>query len=170
MAQLIITATGPDRTGIVSDISKIITEKGGNIEESRMTQLAGDFAVIMLVTFDLHIDELENQLSTLSTLQITIKNATEKQSDDSRQTRQIVLNGADNEGIVHSVTEFLSKNNINIESMDTESVQAPISGTTLFCMQSIIQVPRDVEVHQLENDLAELGENLGVDLELNLVL
>lgn len=170
MAQLIITATGPDRTGIVSDISKIITEKGGNIEESRMTQLAGDFALIMLVTFNSPIDELENQLSILSTLHINIKNATEKQFNDGRETRQIVLNGADNEGIVHSVTEFLSKNNINIESMDTETAQAPISGTTLFRMQAIIQIPGDVDVHQLENDLAELGENLGVDLELNLVL
>ncbi len=170
MAQFIITATGPDRTGIVSDISKIITTHGGNIEESRMAQLAGDFAVIMLITSDLSEESLEKHLSTLSSLQISIKNATEKQSEENTQTRQIILTGADNEGIVHSVTDYLSGKNINIESMDTETAQAPISGTTLFRMHAIIQIPGRVEVRQLENDLAELGENLGVDLELNLVL
>jgi len=47
---LIITAIGSDRPGIVSELSGIITTHGGNVEESRMSRLGSDFAIIMLVS------------------------------------------------------------------------------------------------------------------------
>ena len=49
MNNLIISAIGSDRPGIVSEISGIITTHGGNVEESRMSRLGSDFAIIMLV-------------------------------------------------------------------------------------------------------------------------
>ena len=55
---------------------------------------------------------------------------------------------------------------INIESMDTETVQAPMSGTTLFKMQAMIQIPQKIEIQALENNLTVLGESLSVELEL----
>jgi glycine cleavage system transcriptional repressor len=47
-----MTASGPDRPGIVSRLSKRVLELGGNVEESRMARLAGDFSILMLVTVD----------------------------------------------------------------------------------------------------------------------
>ena len=52
MNSLIISAVGSDRSGIVSEISGIITSHGGNVEESRMSRLGSDFAIIMLVSVD----------------------------------------------------------------------------------------------------------------------
>jgi glycine cleavage system transcriptional repressor len=50
MNNLIISAVGSDRSGIVSEISGIITSHGGNVEESRMSRLGADFSIIMLVS------------------------------------------------------------------------------------------------------------------------
>ena len=75
MNEYIIIANGPDRIGIVSDISKILTDNGGNIKESRMTKLAGDFAIIMLIEIASSKTEIENYLSKLNLI-ISIKNAT----------------------------------------------------------------------------------------------
>ena len=51
MAQLIVlSAIGSDRTGIVQDITEVILNCGGNIEESRMTTLGNEFAMLMLVS------------------------------------------------------------------------------------------------------------------------
>jgi glycine cleavage system transcriptional repressor len=47
MNNLIISAVGSDRSGIVSEISGIITSHGGNVEESRMSRLGADFSIIM---------------------------------------------------------------------------------------------------------------------------
>ncbi|CAM6047455.1 unnamed protein product [Sphagnum compactum] len=50
--QLVVTASGPDRPGIVARLTKRVLECGGNVAESRMARLAGDFTILMLITFD----------------------------------------------------------------------------------------------------------------------
>jgi hypothetical protein len=42
----VITVIGPDRLGIAEDIARLVTSQGGNIEESKMAVLGGDFAAI----------------------------------------------------------------------------------------------------------------------------
>ena len=65
MSQLIvISAIGTDRTGVVQDLSKVILACGGNIEESRMTTLGAEFAMLMLVSGNWHtLDKLEKELN-----------------------------------------------------------------------------------------------------------
>ena len=46
---LSLSAIGKDRTGIVSSISEILFKLGCNIEDSTMTLLSGQFAVILLL-------------------------------------------------------------------------------------------------------------------------
>jgi hypothetical protein len=46
MNSIIISAVGSDRLGIVSEISGVITNHGGNVEESRMSRIGSDFAII----------------------------------------------------------------------------------------------------------------------------
>ena len=51
MTQLIVLSVlGSDRSGVVDSISKVILDCGGNIEESRMTALGKEFAMLMLVS------------------------------------------------------------------------------------------------------------------------
>lgn len=50
MEQLLaISALGHDRPGIVTDLSRGILDNDGNIIDSRMSVLGGEFAVILLV-------------------------------------------------------------------------------------------------------------------------
>jgi glycine cleavage system transcriptional repressor len=53
LQHLVVTASGPDRPGIVARLSKRVLDCGGNMEISRMARLAGEFSVLMLVTFDI---------------------------------------------------------------------------------------------------------------------
>ena len=46
----VFSAIGADRVGIVDDISGLVSEDGGNIEESKMAVLGSEFAVMMLVS------------------------------------------------------------------------------------------------------------------------
>ena len=47
--KLIISASGPDRKGIVSEISSIINKYNGNIETSRMIRLEEQFSILILI-------------------------------------------------------------------------------------------------------------------------
>src|SRR6476659_6594401 len=52
MAHAILTAIGMDRAGLVDEVSRYIFDRGGNIEDSRMVNLRGQFAIMLLVTGD----------------------------------------------------------------------------------------------------------------------
>lgn len=49
--KVIIYAFGPDRPGLVSALAKAVLDAGGNVEESRMARLGGDFNMMMCVSF-----------------------------------------------------------------------------------------------------------------------
>ena len=162
----LISASGLDRVGLVSDLSNIITHNSGNIENSRMVKLDGDFAILMLIEIDLSKEDLLKKLNILDSLNIFIhKSNQSKQS--SNKVCEIILEGADNEGIVYNITDYLSKKNINIESIETHVSQAPITGINLFHMKSIIKIPKNFEIDKLKGALSRLGEILGIDLYLN---
>ncbi len=47
---LVVTAIGQDHPGIVRSFTKTITEHDCNIEDSRMSILGGEFAMILLLS------------------------------------------------------------------------------------------------------------------------
>ena len=48
--QLVLTASGRDRPGVLEEVTRIIVQHGGNVETSRFQRLGGEFAVIRCVT------------------------------------------------------------------------------------------------------------------------
>jgi glycine cleavage system transcriptional repressor len=61
--QLVITALGEDRPGIVDELSNVLGKQQLNIEDSRMSALGGEFAILMLVSgasnsIDAFMDEI----------------------------------------------------------------------------------------------------------------
>jgi len=46
----VVTIIGPDRRGLVANITEKIVAQNANIEESYMTRLGGEFAVLMLLS------------------------------------------------------------------------------------------------------------------------
>ena len=80
MTQLIVLSLlGSDRPGIVDEMTKVILECGGNIDESRMTALGKEFAMLLLVSGNWHtLNKLEASLDKLAAdndLTITLKSA-----------------------------------------------------------------------------------------------
>ena len=67
MARAVISTIGQDRPGIVNELTEIVHELSLNIEDSRMTVLGGEFAVLMSVTgSEAGLTELEARLTTFS--------------------------------------------------------------------------------------------------------
>ena len=57
----VLTAFGKDRPGIVADVSALIYESGCNLEDSTMTRLMDQFAIILLLSGS--SQDLEENLS-----------------------------------------------------------------------------------------------------------
>ena len=167
MNSLIISAVGSDRPGIISELSGIITTHGGNVEESRMSRLGSDFAIIMLVSVSTDWEEsLEVALQSINDLTISTK-LTQIQEIGDNKKYKIDLNGADNEGIVKVLSKYLAEKSINVLEMETHISHAPISGTPLFNLNASVSVPNDVEETVIQSDLSQISQILGVEIQLN---
>jgi len=170
---LVVTTIGPDKRGRVDQITEIMVEYQANIEESRMARLGGEFAVIMLVSVaSQHRAALAEGLDSLREQGLTI---IVKETTLSRLEKfqgyvpyEISVIGADHEGIVHSVAHYLASERINIETMDTNVTKAPTTGTPLFSMHATLQAPPELTLSKLRHKLMNVGDELGVDIEVRL--
>ena len=170
---LVVTAVGQDRRGTVEMITDVVVNHVANIEESRMARLGGEFAVIMLLSLS-----AENQDPLTASLQglsdkglMVIARPTNLSRMDKFQgfvPYEISVIGADHEGIVNSVARYLASEQINVEEMDTRVTNAPNTGTPLFSMSARVQAPPDLSLSQLRTKLAEIGDELDVDIEVTL--
>ena len=64
---IILSVIGPDKPGVVSDISEIVQNHLGNIEKSRMIRLGDFFTIMVLITINKnHIKNLDYELNNYS--------------------------------------------------------------------------------------------------------
>lgn len=171
----ILSAIGKDRPGIVADVSEVIYECGGNIEDSRTSLLRNHFALLLL--FSTEREEVNQKLSSaLKRLEweksltvfyspITFEEAHPKVKEQSDQFK-ITTSGVDHSGIVFRVCRLLTDRGINIIDMETHRVISAESGTPLFEMDIDVEVPRSISEEGLREDLHRLANELVIDLVL----
>ena len=140
MEKIIIYVFGKDRMGIVSDITKEISQLNGNIETSKMIQLGQDFNMLILAPLSYeNLEELENKLVQYKDLHISIKK-TKLSSINTINEFIFILKGADNEGILHNCTKLFHKLNINVIDLETKILNAPTTGSPLFYIKAVIHL------------------------------
>ncbi|NQT25068.1 transcriptional regulator [candidate division KSB1 bacterium] len=169
--QLVMTLTGPDRVGLVEHITKRVLEFNGNVEDSRMAQLGGVFAILIMISVpESKLEGLQDCLTSLREDGFKVTTAPAEEGDSTKYSGwipcQIEVNGADHEGIVHTITRQLATLGVNIESMDTHMIKAPMSGTPLFMMKAVILVPPAIKMSELIHELKPIGDDLNVDVEI----
>ena len=163
---LVLTVIGPDRPGIVEQLSDQVLAVGGNWEESRMTHLAGKFAGLLRVSVDAaHADRLAAGLRSLAADNLTI--VVERSGDaDVSSSRAINLElvGTDRPGIVRDISHVLARNGVNIEELETEVASAAMSGEPIFHARARVRLPASTNVDEIRAVLEAMADHLMVDL------
>jgi len=168
MPQLIVlSAIGTDRPGVVKDLSKAILDCGGNIEESRMTSLGAEFAVLMLISGNWHTPaRLEKALESLRQahdLNITIKRTGLRSDTKEAIPYAVDVICLDQPGIVFNLSEFFASRDIEICDLATRSYAAPHTGAPMFSVQMTVSIPGDARISQLRDEFHDLCEQLNLD-------
>ncbi len=176
--KFLLTAFSKDRPGIVADISQVIFENGYNMEDSSMTYLAGEFAILLLLSappsagekevvekLSIECRRLEREKDITAYIRPLQAEAVELQSDVVVKT--ISVEGLDQAGIVYKVSRFLADSNINIRTLSSEMKLSPQSGALLYEMTIKAEIPVDCPLHELEDGLGRIGDQLKVDVTLS---
>ncbi len=167
---LAVTAIGPDRAGLIRDLSAVITRSGCSIHESRMMALGSEFAVLMLVGGNWHaigkLREQANLLQEATGLTITLRDASARQQADAVPYMVDVVT-LDHEGIVLGLSEFFASRDLEIAEMSTRRYNAPHTGAIMFSVQMTVNVPASVHMATLREEFFAYcdAENLDAVLE-----
>lgn len=171
MKQLVISAVGTDRPGLVDRLSQTLADFQANIADSRMVNLRGRFALIMLAEVaDDRVDDLRDRLPAAGeSVGLSVSIADADAGDDARPgvPYRIRTYAMDQVGLVHQITHALSAMNINIEDLTTRLEHGPHTGTPLFSMEMVVTVPTDVQLQQMRENLEGLCAKLNCDLDID---
>ncbi|GAA2158502.1 glycine cleavage system regulatory protein [Humibacillus xanthopallidus] len=171
MPRLVLTVIGDDRSGLVRALADVVTEHGGNWEESQLAELAGKFAGIVVVSVpEDRAEEFATSLSTLDgLLEVAAHPGAEPEAEiqaGPAATDQLTIDllGNDHPGIVREVSTVLSHHDLSIETMTTGTREAPMAGGLLFEAHVVVDVPAGSDTSALRADLERLAAELLVDI------
>jgi glycine cleavage system transcriptional repressor len=168
MKQLIaICAIGNDRTGLVFDLTRVVVDCGGSIQESRMTALGNEFAMLLLVAGNWHtLAKLEGELQKLaesSGLTITVRRTEPRPARSDFVTYTVDVVCLDQPGVLHQLAGFFSSRGIDIGDISTRTYAAAHTGAPMFSVYMTILVPTRIHIAALREDFMDLCDHLNLD-------
>ena len=171
MRQLALTAIGEDRPGIVAAVCRVVFEAGGNLRDTSMTILSGQFAMIVVVgvepsldlrTLDRAFDPVRKELGIEVFVRELSPSHLEAALGAEAEMALVQVMGPDRPGIVYRVADAMAKRSINIS--DVETRLAGDAAKPLYVVLMEVCLPPSVEAAALASDLAELGRELAVEI------
>lgn len=168
--QLVVMALGPDRVGLVAQVTGFIRKRGGNVEDSRMAALGSEFGIMILVSgTEQQLARLENEAPQLRDAGMDVVVRPTKTSAAAQQARKRAMvtgEALDHEGIVHALSASIERLGVNILSLETACYPAPLSGGPLFRLEAVLELPSAIDLDGIRRGLSEVVETEHLDLEV----
>jgi glycine cleavage system transcriptional repressor len=175
VSRYVITSFGRDRKGIVNEVTAAVLAARGNVEESRMARLRGDFTITMLVSFvrdQSDVDAFKSDLARIEGLTTSVRASSEDEeiwraAKTVSTHRRVLLRGNDFPGITHAFTRVLFDRDVNIESMTTDTAPAPFGTERLFLVDALVRLSAGAaSIDALGASLRALERDMGLDVEI----
>jgi glycine cleavage system transcriptional repressor len=163
---------GQDRPGIVAGVAEALWRLGCNLEDTSMTLLRSEFAMILLVRRPPELAEaaLEAALHPVGAalaLEIACKELTEGAAlPDPRRGAGFVASvyGADRPGIVYRVARLLAERGINITDLSTRVLDR--EGAPVYVMLLDLDAPPSIAEEELRAALEPVATELSVTISV----
>lgn len=162
--QLVVTAIGTDRTGIVSQLARLVSDCNCNIVDSRMAIFGNEFTFIMLLAGDAAaISKIEYLLPSsgfdLDLLTMT-KRTSAHQPPPLSAPYVLSYTGPDKVGTLGTISSLLADQQVYIGALRSETLQVHGIAHTKTVMT--VQLPADVEAGNIRRTLHQQLEKMGL--------
>jgi len=163
MPLLAITVLGHDRPGIIAETTGVLAELGLNIEDSTMTLLRGHFAMMLITDGGADAASVEESLGGLTadgSLSVSVREVPAESAVARGTSYLLSVHGGDRPGIVSNLVAEVAKVGGNITDLTTR-----LAGE-LYVLIAEVDLPASVDPAALEQALAAVASELGVDVTL----
>ncbi|OGR93579.1 MAG: hypothetical protein A2992_05565 [Elusimicrobia bacterium RIFCSPLOWO2_01_FULL_59_12] len=169
----LLSAFGKDRPGMVSQVTRLVFELRGNIEDASMTRLGGEFAMMLVIGLPnagagARLTKSLPPLQKKHGLAVSAKPIAAglaRVRRPSQATHLISVYGTDRPGIVYRITRTIADQRVNITDLNTRILKR--SGKALYVMLLEVQIPSRAKAQALERRLKRLGRALRLDVTLH---
>jgi glycine cleavage system transcriptional repressor len=169
--QFVISIMSRDRVGIVYEISKAISEMGGNIADIRQSVMCGYFTMILLATFPPGVTQrdIERKLAAVDAHSETAIDAAVKAVDREalascspvmENAYVLTATGMDKVGFVATVTSFCVKHELNILDLSTTVSNGA------YVMILIVDLNHCASIGDVRQDLQAFSAETGLHVVL----
>ncbi len=167
-----VSVVGKDRTGIVAGISEVLFRLGCNIADSSCTMLAGEFAMILIVSHPKPFSKghlFDNLKPVCDSLGMSLSVRTLHADEVSRGETEgdicmVSVYGADQPGIVYRVTNELAAYGVNITDLNTKLIGTAEEPVYVMMLEAAVPVGQTPEalLALLDSLKRELSVEIGV--------
>ncbi len=171
MTDIAVTVVGPDRPGIVADVSAALAKLHLNLTDSTMTLLRGHFAMMLICSpepdaAEVTADQVNTALTPLTAPGHLIASARPLPDEPGPETDgapyTLVVHGADRLGIVAAITAVVARSGGNITDLTTRLVGS------LYLLTAEFDLPIGADADAMAIDLATVAARLGVTANLSI--
>ncbi|MGO2013012.1 MAG: glycine cleavage system protein R [Pseudoalteromonas sp.] len=163
--QIVLTAIGEDRPGIVSELTQLVSDCHCNIIDSRIAILGNEFSFIMLLAGDMSaISRVDHALPVkgmeLGLLTMMKRTSSHNQSEFCAGYN-LEYTGTDTPGTLSKVTRFFADHKISICSLKSDTYEDE-KHTKMRC-ELEFNIPVDVSIDNFKVSFEALSRTLNVD-------
>lgn len=174
MTRVALTFIGKDRPGIIAGVSRTLFETGGNIEDTTMTILEGQFAMILLAAIP-HpqaeqkvrrgLDSLRRKWGLNYFWERLPKNLVRgEKHPPGTETYVVSVIGKDRTGIVYETSRILAEARLNITDLNSKILGK--GKKSVFAMVLEVDLPKGFKMKRLEPAWERLRRRLKVDVSV----
>lgn len=170
-----VSVVGKDRPGIVAAITEGLFNLGCNIADSSCTMLAGEFAMILIVSLKKPFSKsrlIEELKPVCDRTGMSLGVRTLHPDEVARQETDaeicmISVYGADQPGIVYRVTKELAARSINITDLNTKLIGT--AEEPVYVLMLEVALPEGETAEGVEQTLAALKKELSVEIGVRVI-
>ncbi|MFO8031044.1 MAG: ACT domain-containing protein [Desulfohalobiaceae bacterium] len=171
--KFIMSVLGQERLGIVAEVTQALFELGCNLEDSSMTRLWDEFALIVL--FSCPGQEPEPRLRQacakleqekgLWTFFRPLESKDPKIPQD-KQSKHVYISCLEQCGVLYQVSDYLFKQGIGIIRLESSRDFSSSSGHMLYNIDLEIELDPDLDSQDLKKEMQRLQQELGAEIRL----
>lgn len=166
LQHLVLTAIGKDKTGLVSELTALVSQCKCNILDSKMAIFGSEFTMIMLIeganTELLQLETLLPELAMKLDLLTMMKRTTHHQQR-AQNLYLVELEGPDQAGTIKQITSYFTQHDIGVSSLKSKALVKDEKDWQAAEIQ--VNLPNSMTAEQFKEGCLAVASSLNMSCE-----